>query len=369
MAVICCVMLLLFWIMCLNIYVVKAVTNPNILNLHIREEIIRTYFHAGFSYNEIVVFLAQFHSIFITVRQLNRILRKLMLFRRHNHVTLNSTILAVAKELNGSASNFGYRLMFQRLRSLGFNVHRETIRLVLKVLDPEGVQSRKRHRFKRRKYLSLGPNYLWHMDGYDKLKPFGFGIHGAVDGYSRKILWLKVNSTNNNPKVIASYYLDCIITLKLLPRCVRSDRGTENVVVCGMQRFFRRGFNDESAGKKGFRYGPSTQNQRVESYWSLFRRNHCNWWINFFKDLCDEDVYDRSIPHQVECLRFCFTGILQEELDQTRELWNNHRIRNVRNSECPPGRPDVLYFTPQLHIGVDCKFPVVSDVRIAFLVL
>ena len=51
---------------------------------------------------------------------------------------------------------------------------------------------------------------MWHLDGYDKLKPFGFAIHGAIDGYSRHILWLKVGQTNNDPKVIASYYLSCI---------------------------------------------------------------------------------------------------------------------------------------------------------------
>ncbi len=29
---------------------------------------------------------------------------------------------------------------------------------------------------------SQGPNHVWHIDGYDKLKPFGFPIHGCVDG-------------------------------------------------------------------------------------------------------------------------------------------------------------------------------------------
>ena len=28
------------------------------------------------------------------------------------------------------------------------------------------------------------PNFLWHCDGYDKLKPFGIAIHGCIDGYS-----------------------------------------------------------------------------------------------------------------------------------------------------------------------------------------
>lgn len=30
---------------------------------------------------------------------------------------------------------------------------------------------------------TVGPNFLWHVDGYDKLKQFGFAIHGAIVGY------------------------------------------------------------------------------------------------------------------------------------------------------------------------------------------
>ena len=45
-------------------------------------------------------------------------------------------------------------------------------------------------------------NYLWHIDGYDKLKPFGFCIHGAIDRCSCRILWFDVGPTNNDPSVI-----------------------------------------------------------------------------------------------------------------------------------------------------------------------
>ncbi len=27
-----------------------------------------------------------------------------------------------------------------------------------------------------------GPKFCWHLDGYDKLSPFGFYIHGCIDG-------------------------------------------------------------------------------------------------------------------------------------------------------------------------------------------
>jgi len=30
---------------------------------------------------------------------------------------------------------------------------------------------------------TMGPNYLWHVDGYDKLKPFGMAISGCIDGF------------------------------------------------------------------------------------------------------------------------------------------------------------------------------------------
>ena len=89
-------------------------------------------------------------------------------------------------------------------------VKRETVRVIMKYLDPEGVFSRPRRVFRRRQYSFQGPNYMWHLDGYDKLKPFGFAIHGAINGYSRRILWLKVGQTNNDPRVVISYYLSCI---------------------------------------------------------------------------------------------------------------------------------------------------------------
>ena len=68
----------------------------------------------------------------------------------------------------------------------------------LRVIDPEGVDLRKRRRLKGQRYATPGPNFLCHVDGWDKLASFGIFIHGAVDGFSRRLLWLEVNSTNKN---------------------------------------------------------------------------------------------------------------------------------------------------------------------------
>ena len=321
-------------------------------------ENLEKYFKDGLSYDEIILFLRRFDGIDISKRNLHRKLRERGLYRRRNHATANAVLSATKNQLQGSGRNFGYRLMHQKLRLLNINTNRETVRHCLSILDKEGVSARKHHRFRRRQYISLGPNYTWHLDGYDKLKPYGFAIHGAIDGWSRKVLWLYVGRSNNDPRIVSSLYLNCVSDLNLLPRLVRTDRGSENVIIAGCQRFFRRNHSDSNSGHDSFRYGPSTRNQRIESWWSIFRKNRSDWWISFFKDLCDSDAYDPSTPAHVECARFCFGGILQTELDETAKLWNMHYVRKSRNSECPPGRPNVLFYAPDRSNGIDCKFDV-----------
>ena len=50
--------------------------------------------------------------------------------------------------------------------------------------------------------------------------------------------------------------------------------------MASMQAFFR---DDENAHK----YVASPRNQRIEGYWSQYRRNRSSWWINLFKDLVE----------------------------------------------------------------------------------
>lgn len=92
--------------------------------------------------------------------------------------------------------------MYAKCREHGLRVRKEDVRLVLKELDPRGVALRQARRFRRRNYFSKGPNFIWHMDSYDKLKPYGICINGSIDGFSRKIIWLNAYTTNSNPKVI-----------------------------------------------------------------------------------------------------------------------------------------------------------------------
>ena len=61
------------------------------------------------------------------------------------------------------------------------------VEMLLREIDPGGVSER-RNRL-RTIYHNPVPNYAWHSDSYDKLKPFGFPIHGCIDGWSENIIW------------------------------------------------------------------------------------------------------------------------------------------------------------------------------------
>lgn len=314
------------------------------------------YFHRGYSYNEILSVLHYQHDVDMSIRQLHRTLRLSGLYRKGHHSAPNDIISFIADQISGSGSCLGYRQMHQRCIQMGIKVTRRTVSLVQKHLDPDGVELRKRNRLKRRLYYSRGPNWVWHIDGYDKLKPFGFSIHGAVDGFSRKVLWLELCKSNKDPKVICSFYLQQVKSIEAVPLKVVGDRGTENVYIAAAQKYFCKSI-------QSFQYGRSISNQRIEAWWSILRRSCTNWWINFFKDLVEQGIYDLTDPIHVECIRFCFGNILRSDLNQVIVTWNNHRIRrgiNTHDQIRPNGIPNILYSIPVIFnrsIG-DYKFAV-----------
>lgn len=171
-------------------------------------ELVSQYFKQGYNNLEILEFL-KLHGINISLSTLKRRLASLGLSRK-SFVSNDELRSAIEKELGRSGCFVGYRKMWARLRMKGIIVKRARVMTLLKELDPHGVESRRKKRLRRRAYHAKGPNFVWHTDGHDKLKPFGFSVHGCIDGFSRRLLWLEVGPTNKNPEVIAKYYLDAV---------------------------------------------------------------------------------------------------------------------------------------------------------------
>ena len=218
------------------------------------------------------------------------------------------------------------------------NISKEKVRQALLTVDPDGVEARRNKTIKRRIYEAAGPMDVMHIDGNDKLKRFGFSVHGAIDGFSRKLLWLVVSTTNKDPIVIANLYLRCVYVHGTAPNTLRMDLGTENVYCEDLQTFFT---GDEDS----FLYAGSTRNQRIESFWSRLKKFRLSWWINFFCDMIDRHIFlPANVFHQAALL-YSFLPVIQVQLNEVVSLWNRRNIR--QSSSAPGGIPDMLFAMPQ----------------------
>ena len=108
------------------------------------------------------------------------------------------------------------------------------------------------------------------------------------------------------------------------PVLVRTDCGTENGILAVMQCHFRQYGDDNLAGDKSHKYGTSPANQRIESWWSFFRRGRAGWWIGFFKDMTSFGILDLGNILHMECLWFCFRPGIETELEHVKIHWNTH---------------------------------------------
>ncbi|KAJ8284258.1 hypothetical protein COCON_G00031080 [Conger conger] len=195
------------------------------------------------------------------------------------------------------------------------------------------------------------------MDSYDKLKPYGIGINGCIDGFSLFVVWMEAYTTNNDPKVIADYYMKCVTRLGGCPERIRADNGTENGHVANMQVFLRRNHTDTFAKENSFIYGRSTGNQRIESWWGILRKQSVQFRI-MFKAHQDNghfsgDFLDKSL------IQFCFLNLVQKEVDEVVRTWNTHKIRARPGQDVHGGRPVIMYTVPQVY-GAEDKLKTVD---------
>ncbi len=229
------------------------------LRAFIMEQFIEFYFELGLKYKDIRSVLNTRHGFDVSERHLKRILRKKGLSRRKSYSALVDLVDFISHQLQYSGQLHGYRWMYTKCRERGLRVRKEDVRMVLKELDPAGVSMRRARRLRRRNYFAKGPNFIWHLDSYDKLKPYGVCINGCIDGFSRKIIWLNAYTTSSDPKLIGGYYIEVVERLGGCPRVVRGDLGTENGHVRDFQRFLNISHEDETLDS--YLEGASTANQ------------------------------------------------------------------------------------------------------------
>jgi len=84
------------------------------------------------------------------------------------------------------------------------------------------------------------------------------------------------------------------------------------------------------------------------------RKTHSDWWIELFKELRANGDFCDCDPLHTECLKVCFMDALQDELNNVAINWNLHPI-TLQQVDSPSGKPDILYFLPELQDTCDQK--------------
>src|SRR5437588_10060869 len=97
----------------------------------------------------------------------------------------------------------------------------------MSVVDPDGVASRATaFTARRRKEFSIqGPNRVLSIDGHDKLSRFRFEIYGAIDAYSRYIVWCYIGISNRTATSVNKQYLRLLRSTLHIPKLICSDKG------------------------------------------------------------------------------------------------------------------------------------------------
>jgi hypothetical protein len=80
-------------------------------------------------------------------------------------------------------------------------------------------------------YVIAGPDYLWCLDGHDKLAQYGMEIYAAVNVYLRKIIWFYVGNFNRTQLSVLRQYLVAVKARDLYPSFIRINKGTEIIML------------------------------------------------------------------------------------------------------------------------------------------
>ena len=253
---------------------------------NLKQALVTLFVHQGLERKEVLDYMNRDFSCYKwSLSTLDRRMRFFNIHKINRNIPIAEVRDAVQNEINGPGQLLGYRAMHQKIRQkYQLNVSRDMVYDLMYDIDPDRLAGRLPGLKKKKAkigFTTKGPNWVFSVDGHDKLmgyqnSTFPIAIYGCIDTASRKIMWLRVWTTNSKPEIIGKWYLEYLLETKILPAYLRMDKGTETGVMATMQAYLRRNHDDIIDPTATVCYGPSTSNQvcLASHLWFTHRNQH-----------------------------------------------------------------------------------------------
>ena len=151
------------------------------IDYHMQVELLQ---QLGFSSNRVSEFLL------ISRTTLWRRLRENGLNFKNFSCVSDSHLDYITGQLAKQFPNYGSIMMKGQLESMNLHIPRRRVRASLCRVSPLMSEVRRLCVVSRRKYSVPSPNSLWHIDGLHCLIRWRMVIHGCIDGFSRRVIFL-----------------------------------------------------------------------------------------------------------------------------------------------------------------------------------
>ncbi|XP_057697765.1 uncharacterized protein LOC130919236 isoform X2 [Corythoichthys intestinalis] len=257
---------------------------------------------------------------------------------------------SLVSEMHTSNPNAGYRMMKGLLKAQGHKVQWERVRSSMHRVDTSSIVSRMPQlRFGVRRTFSVpSPKSLMHIDTNHKLVRYNIVIFGGIDGYSRKIMYLRA-SNNNLASTTMAFFREAVEMFGI-PLRVQGDHCVENVDVA---RFM---FSVRGTGRSSFIAGKSSHNQRMERLWRDVFSTVTSRFHDTLHQLEEEGHLDLSSNLHIFSCHYAFIPLIQRQLDIFRDGWDDHPLRTEGNLS-----PNQLWqLNPSQECDEDVQIPLID---------
>ena len=165
-----------------------------------------------------------------------------------------------------------------------------------------------------------------HLDGHHKLIRWRMVIHGAVDGFSRPVVFLRCG-TDNEAVTVLELFEEATKKFNM-PHRIRCDHGTENIDVARWMLAKHNPFINPVIT------GLSVHNQRIERLWRDIGDSFVRYYRCLFYFMEENFLLDPVSEVHLYALHFVYLPRINRSIEEFILQWNNHPVR-TENSLSP----------------------------------